>query len=100
MRNQSFVTSDARCCNASGGIDRGSLHYVPSFGQEGLFVTLGGENFDPATDFLSFIDLGTVSVFDPVKQEWWNQTTTGSPPARRMEFCTAGINSTNDTYEM
>ena len=50
----------------------------------------------------SLIDFGTVSVFDPAKREWWNQTTTGndSAPSPRVEFCTAGVNSTNGTYEM
>jgi len=61
---------------------------------------MGGENGTTDNGFAGLIDFGTVSVFDPVKQERWNQTITGSPPSRRTDFCTAGVNSTNGTYEM
>lgn len=81
----------------SGAMDNGAMHYVPSFGPQGLFVVLGGDTIQKPEGLISF---DTVAVFDPVKQEWWNQTTTGSPPTSRIEFCTAGINSTNGTYEM
>ena len=60
----------------------------------GLHRTAGYDSSD------SLVDFGTVSVFDPAKREWWNQTTTGSKPSRRVDFCTAGVNSTNGTYEM
>ena len=98
--SQSFTNSSAFCCNATSGVDRGGMHYVPSFGSEGLFVAMGGQNGISNNNFAGLIDFGTVSVFDPVKQEWWNQTTTGSKPTPRIQFCTAGVNSTNGTYEM
>ena len=94
MESQSFSNSSVQCCNATGSIYRGALQYVPTFGPEGIFIAMGGFNGN------SLIDFGTVSVFDPAKHEWWNQTTTGSEPSPRQEFCTAGINSTNGTYEM
>ena len=94
MKSRSFSNSSFQCCNATGSIYRGALQYVPSFGPEGIFIAMGGFNG------YSLIDFGTISVFDPEKQEWWNQTTTGSEPSPRQEFCTAGINSTNGTYEM
>ena len=94
MASRSFTNSSIECCNATLGIDWGALHYVPSFGPAGIFIAMGGFNG------YIMIDFGTVSVFDPVKHEWWNQTTTGSKPRPREEFCTAGINSTNGTYEM
>ena len=101
MASRAFSNSSVQCCNATGGIYEGALQYVPSFGPAGLHIAMGGENgkgVDP--DGTTFIDLGTVSVFDPEKGEWWNQTTTGSKPSSREEFCTAGIASTNGTYEM
>lgn len=101
MDSQSFTNSSVYCCNATSGVVRGAMHYVPSFGQEGLFVAMGGENGITSRNFSAgLIDFGTVSVFDQVKQQWWNQTTTGSEPSPRIEFCTAGIDSTNGTYEM
>ena len=82
---------------AQGAVDNGILLYVPSFGPKGLFIGMGGDTIQHIEGLIHF---DTVSVFDPAKQEWWNQTTTGSPPASRIEFCAAGINSTNGTYEM
>lgn len=100
MGSRTFENSTVLCCNATRGIAGGAMQYVPSFGPEGLFVVLGGENGNLrglAHDLLGF---ATLSVFDPAKQEWWNQTTTGSEPSPRIQFCTAGINSTSGTYEM
>lgn len=99
MVSRSFSNSSVQCCNATGGIYRGALQYVPSFGPEGIHIAMGGQN-GIWNNGPGLIDFGTVSVFDPAKQEWWNQTTTGSEPSPRVEFCTAGINSTNGTYEM
>ena len=101
MGSRLFSNFSVQCCNATGSIYRGALQYVPSFGPAGIHIAMGGihqtaaENESP-----SLIDFGTVSVFDPTKREWWNQTTTGSKPSPRIEFCTAGVNSTNGTYEM
>jgi hypothetical protein len=82
---------------ANGAVDNGEMHYVPSFGPQGIFIAMGGDTIQHIPGLISF---ETVAVFDPAKQEWFNQTTTGSPPRPRLEFCTAGINSTNGTYEM
>lgn len=73
------------------------VHYVPLFGTNGLFVAMGGDTVQSTAGLISF---DTVAVFDPEKQQWFNQTTTGSPPTARIEFCTAGLPSTNGTYEM
>lgn len=101
MASQSFSNSSVQCCNATGGIFKGALQYVPSFGVEGMYIAMGGENgYGDSVEEAGLIDFGTVSVFDPAKREWWNQTTTGSRPSPRIEFCTAGIDSTNGTYEM
>ena len=96
-----FSNFSAQCCNALGSIYQGALQYVPSFGPAGIYITMGGGHRIADEDTSnSLIDFGTVSVFDPAKREWWNQTTTGSNPSPREDFCTAGVNSTNGTYEM
>ena len=100
MESQSFTNLSAPCCNSTGGIERGAMQFVPSFGPEGLYVAMGGINGLTYNTTDGLIGLSTVSVYDPAKQEWWNQTTTGSPPSARVSLCTAGINSTNGTYEM
>ena len=100
MGSRTFQNSTVQCCNATKGIAGGAMQYVPSFGSEGLFVVLGGVNGNLEGKAHDLLDFATLSVFDPAKQEWWNQTTTGSEPSLRTHFCTAGINSTNGTYEM
>ena len=89
--------SDPAYLIASGAVDNGEMHYVPSFGPRGIFIAMGGDTIQHIPGLISF---DTVAVFDPTQKEWFNQTTTGSPPTARLEFCTAGINSTSGTYEM
>ena len=98
MSSRTFVnTSTPATLANSGAVDNGAMHYVPSFGPQGFFVAMGGDTIQNVPGLISF---DTVAVFDPAKQEWFNQSTTGSPPTSRIEFCTAGIESTNGTYEM
>lgn len=81
----------------SGVVTNGALHYVSAFGPQGLFIGMDGDAVQHVERLISF---DTVAVFDPLKQQWYNQSTTGSPPGSRLEFCTAGVSSTNGTYEM
>ena len=98
MSSRTFTNqTDPDYVVARGAVDNGEMHYVPSFGAKGLFVSMGGDTIQNTTGLISF---DTVGVLDPVSQQWYNQTTTGSPPTARIEFCTAGIASTNNTYEM
>ncbi|KAL8830529.1 MAG: hypothetical protein Q9191_001376 [Dirinaria sp. TL-2023a] len=101
LHSHTFLNKSAACCDATDGIHRGVMHFIPSFGPSGLLIAMGGQNGIGARgDLKTLIDFSVVSVFDPTKQAWWNQTTTGTPPASRIEFCTAGIDSTNKTYEI
>ena len=98
MASKSFTNSSAAEYDANGTVIRGAMHYVPSFGQNGMVLVMGGVTLPlNKTGLVSF---ETLSVFDPAKKEWFNQTTTGNPPSPREQFCVAGINSTNNTYEM
>ena len=101
MGSRLFSNFSVECCNATRSIYQGALQYVPSFGPAGIHIAMGGRHSTAGFNGSnSLIDFGTVSVFDPAKRAWWNQTTTGSKPSPRVEFCTAGVNSTNQTYEM
>lgn len=101
MQDLTFTNTSAPAFNATNGIYRGAMHYVPSFGSKGISLTMGGGNgLNHPSGPDTLIDLGVVSVIDVAKQEWYNQTTTGTAPSPRIEFCTAGKNSTNGTYEM
>ena len=95
MDSKSFQNISVADCIYGGHLKDGAMQHVSSFA--GFFVIMGGI-ITNANDTLS--DLETVSVFDPATARCFNQTTTGSPPSPRQQFCTAGVNSTNGTYEM
>ena len=98
MASKSFTNSSAAEYNTNGTVISGAMHYVPSFGQNGMVLVMGGITLPYTKDGL--VSFETVSVFDPAKKEWFNQSTTGNAPSPREQFCVAGINSTNNTYEM
>ncbi len=98
MASKSFTNSSAAGYNTNGTVINGAMHYVPSFGQKGMVLVMGGITLPYNKSGL--VGFETVSVYDPAKKEWFNQTTTGNAPSPREGFCVAGINSTNNTYEM
>ena len=75
---------------------RGQGHYVSEFGPEGLFFAMGGY-LGTSNHMANF---STILVFDPQAEKWYNQTTVGSPPNPRIDFCVAGIASRNSSYEI
>lgn len=82
MASRSFSNFSVQCCNATGGIYKGVLQFVPLFGPEGIFIAMGGQNEIGNNGVTAgLVKFGKVSVFDPAKQEWWNQTITGSEPS-------------------
>lgn len=99
MSTKKFSNSTARGYSFNGTAEKGAMHHVPSFGPNGLFVVMGGDDFwHPTAETLT--DLETISIYDPSSERWFNQTTTGNIPQPRKEFCLAGIESNNATYEM
>ena len=97
MESLRFINGSGAPYDNLGGAQRGTLTYVPSFGPKGVYIAMGGMWANYKYGLLSF---DYVSVFDPAQQKWYNQSTTGSAPSGRIEFCSAGINSTNQTFEM
>jgi hypothetical protein len=82
-------------------VQYGRLIHVPNFGSEGIVVQLGGDIWgkdDPGFD--SLISFNTVQIQDISTGSWYSQTTTGSQPEPRKEFCVAGAASNNKTYEI
>ncbi|KAL8754513.1 MAG: hypothetical protein Q9184_005090 [Pyrenodesmia sp. 2 TL-2023] len=79
---------------ADGTGERGQMHFVPSFGSQGLFFTMGGGNAGGLFGF------DNIWVYEAGSQRWFNQTAAGNLPQPRSEFCIAGINSTEETYEI
>ena len=95
LETKEFTNSSAAGYSGNGTAERGRMEYVPAFGPKGVFVVMGGDDFGSVLNSFE-----NVSVYDPSSAKWFNQTTTGNTPEPRIEFCTAGVNSTNNTYEM
>lgn len=96
FESKTFTNVSASGYSSNGTVAFGAMQHVPSFGPDGILVVMGGS---PAI-VEGYIGFNTVHVYDPAKQQWFNQTTTGDAPAARFRFCTAGVNSTNGTYEI
>lgn len=80
----------------------GSMLYVPNFGKKGILVSVGGliakMNTDNNDD--KRMSLDTARIFDIDSSAWFEQSTSGTPPAPRQEYCMAGVASDNQTYEI
>lgn len=98
MATKKFTNSTARGYSYNQTAQNGVMHYVPSFGPSGLFMVMGGVNITDGDDINLPFD--RIAVYDPENDKWFNQTATGNIPEPRREFCVAGVNSTNGTYEM
>ncbi|KAL8911789.1 MAG: hypothetical protein Q9172_007613 [Xanthocarpia lactea] len=95
MRTRRFTNSSATSFNTNGTGRHGEMHFVPSFGPNGLFLILGGEN-----SLESKYSLAEINLYDAATHRWYNQTASGNVPRGRQEFCVAGVNSTEGTYEI
>lgn len=95
MRTRRFTNLSATDFNVNGTGVQGQMHFVPSFGPDGLFVIMGGNN---ASDHQ--YGFNQITLYDAASHRWYNQSVTGNVPRGRQEFCVAGVNSTERTYEM
>ncbi|EGO60761.1 hypothetical protein NEUTE1DRAFT_76182 [Neurospora tetrasperma FGSC 2508] len=80
----------------------GSMLYVPNFGKKGILVSVGGLIAKLQTDNNDEkrVSLDTARIFDIDSRAWFEQSTSGTPPAPRQEYCMAGVASDNQTYEI
>lgn len=78
--------------------------YVPNFGKKGILVSVGGLIGSLPTaraddnDKLGSMD--SARIFDIDSNAWFEQSTSGTSPAPRQEYCMAGVASDNQTYEI
>ncbi|KAL9605628.1 MAG: hypothetical protein Q9179_001168 [Wetmoreana sp. 5 TL-2023] len=97
MTTKEFANKTATGFNPGGRAIWGRMQYVPSFGSNGLFLLMGGDLGGDGTTNILF---DNIWVYDAETNQWYNQTATGNIPEPRREFCIAGVNSTNETYEI
>ena len=78
-----------------GVAQNGVAHFVPSFGPAGLLFVFGGRvanSILPGTD--------SVSIFDPISQQWSSQEVSGAKPSSALSPCVVGAQGDNNTYEV
>lgn len=81
---------------------------LPTFGSRGLVLFLGGltsvgDNWlDPLLPLAQSPGMAfdNLTVYDPFTRQWSWQTTTGTRPTPRHEFCAVGVQGPQNTYEM
>ncbi|KAL8685358.1 MAG: hypothetical protein Q9224_005849 [Gallowayella concinna] len=102
MTRQTFRNGTAKWFNGAGGGEKGKIHYVPSFGPDGLFMIMGGESENYIEDEGKDDNLGldTIWAYDHMGNRAYKQVATGEIPKPRRDFCLAGLSSENGTYEI
>ncbi|KAL8404077.1 hypothetical protein RB594_009075 [Gaeumannomyces avenae] len=101
FKTKTPIKSDVKGLSVGGEMQRGNMIYVPNFGREGILVSVGGCQRSKKiknSDFL--VDNTVARVYDIATKSWHDQTTTGSEPAPRKDYCIAGAASTNRTFEI
>ncbi|KAL8993207.1 MAG: hypothetical protein Q9169_006519 [Polycauliona sp. 2 TL-2023] len=96
MTSLEFTNSSATSFNVNGTARAGQMQFVHSFGPQGVFLTMGG-NRDYTGDLIRF---DNIWVYEAQTRKWYSQSATGNIPEARQEFCVAGINSTEGSYEI
>ena len=75
-----------------GTLEWAGLEVVP-LGPNSLIAVIGGDTsgmdtYVPAQNRRS---MTSISLYDPVTKQWYQQETTGTPPSQRSRFCTVGV---------
>ncbi|KAI8629550.1 hypothetical protein F5Y19DRAFT_85730 [Xylariaceae sp. FL1651] len=75
--------------------------FVP-FGPNGLLVFLGGAEtpVDATNETIVEVNWNSITMVDPVTQQWYRQTTSGTKPPTVESHCSVGVQGPNGTYEI
>ena len=93
--SQEWYNVSASGYSASGVATQGAAHFVPSFGPAGLLFVLGGT---VANEILAGFE--SVSMFEPLSQQWSSQEVSGTKPSPVVDPCLVGVQGDNNTYEV
>jgi len=105
MSTYTWRNDSAASLSPFGTLVNGKAQFIDGFGEHGLVVLLGGATYSlvpeagkPPDGMQAFTN---VSFFEPVNQTWYWQTTTGTAPTPRAQFCSVIANDPKaNSYEM
>ena len=97
MAANAWTNESAAGFAAPGTAILGAMHYLPSFGAEGVLVALGGQTADANAQWYdqgeNLLDFGSIAVYDVAGKTWHRQPATAATPdalpAPRDMFCSA-----------
>lgn len=95
MSSQTWYNISALGYSPAGVAMQGAAQFVPTFGTAGLLFIFGGKGTNGA---LAGTD--SVSIFDPISQEWSIQRVTGTKPQPATGLCVVGVQGDDGTYEV
>ncbi|VUC31165.1 unnamed protein product, partial [Clonostachys rosea] len=88
----------------NGGIQLAQAVCVPGFANHSLVMVLGGKDpIDKRGESAADRDLAAINFYDPHVQKWYpNQPTSfeNEGPQAREQFCSVGVPSKNNTFEI
>ncbi|ORY15014.1 hypothetical protein BCR34DRAFT_196915 [Clohesyomyces aquaticus] len=111
MQEMNFTTAKFNNNTASGYSKTGThefggMIHVPSWGERGLVVVIGGRTSPSSASFDGsfYQDMAQIHIYDPTLRRWFSQTASGSPgsiPTQRDRFCVVGNAAGNgSTFEI
>lgn len=95
MSSQTWYNISALGYSPAGVAVQAAAHFVPTFGTAGLLFIFGGKG---TNNVLAGTD--SVSMFDPISQEWSSQSVTGTRPQPATAPCVVGVQGDYGTYEV
>ncbi|KAK2759135.1 hypothetical protein FQN54_003234 [Arachnomyces sp. PD_36] len=80
------------------------MEYIPSYGEEGILISMGGNDLESQISFYDAENLRSMSnitIYDIKTQKWFSQATSGDVPTGRNQFCTVvAQGGDNDSWEI
>jgi LPXTG-motif cell wall-anchored protein len=102
MSSNVWANESTSLVSPNGLATAGQLIYVSTFGKLGVLVSLGGSSFpEPGSDDGSGnLPFSEIAIYDIESGDWFQQVTSGQVPPLRLNFCAAGVEGNNGTYEI
>ena len=102
MSSNVWANESTSLLSPTGLATAGQLIYVSTFGKSGVLVSLGGSYFplplyDDGSEALPFSE---IPIYDIESGNWFKQVASGQVPRWRLNFCAAGVQGNNGTYEI
>jgi len=102
MSSNVWANESTSLVSPNGLATAGQLIYVSTFGKLGVLVSLGGSYFpEPGSDDGSrTLPFSEIAIYDIESGNWFQQVASGIVPPWRLNFCAAGVEGNNGTYEI